>query len=119
MPPPDPDSLLHVEAAGDAVVVRLAGEAFYEENVGLVGERLFRLADGLGPRALRLDLAAVGFLSSTGLGMLWSLHKRVAAAGGRLSLTRVAPLVYEVFEVTQLTSRLEVHRAGAEDAETA
>jgi anti-anti-sigma factor len=119
MPTPDPDSLLHVEAAGDAVVVRLAGEAFYEENVGRTQEQLFRLADGLRPGALRLDLAAVGFLSSTGLGMLWSLHKRVAAAGGRLSLTQVSPRVCEVFEVTQLTSRLDVHRSGAEDAETA
>jgi anti-anti-sigma factor len=119
MPPPDPDSLLHVEAAGDAVVVRLAGEAFYEEIVGRTQEQLFRLADGLGPRALRLDLAAVGFLSSTGLLMLAALHRRVAATGGRLSLTRVDPVVYEVFKVTQLTSRLDVHLAAAEDAEAA
>jgi anti-anti-sigma factor len=119
MPPQAPDSLLHVEAAGDPVVVRLADEAFYEENVVPTGERLSRLADGLGPRALRLDLAAVGFLSSSGLVMLVGLHKLVAAAGGRLRLTQLSPRVYEVFEITKLTSRLDVHRAGAEDAEAA
>ena len=119
MPPQDPDSLLHVEAAGDAVVARIAEKAFYEENVNLIGERLFRLADGLGPRALHVDLAAVRFLSTTGLNMLWALHKRVAASGGRFSVIQVSPLVYEVFKVTQLNTLLDVHKAGADDAETA
>jgi anti-anti-sigma factor len=119
MPQPDRSPLLHVEVNGDAVVVRLTGEALRQENVGLTGERLFLLADDLGPRALHLDLAAVQFLSSPGLNMLWALHKRVAASGGRLSLIQVSPLVYEVFEVTRLTLRLDVHRARVDDAETA
>ena len=119
MPPQDPSPLLHVEVSGDTVVVRLTGEAFREENVGPTGERLFRLADDLGPRALHVDLAAVKFLSTTGLNMLWALHKRVAASGGRFSVIQVSPLVYEIFEVTQLTLQLDVHRARAEDAETA
>ncbi len=81
------------------------------------GERLLRLADELGPRGLHLDLAAVRFLSSTGLGKLVGLHHRVAARGGRLTLTRVSPLVYEVFEITRLVRLLDVHRGG--DAEAA
>ena len=118
MPPHDPSPLLHVEKGGDAVVVRLTEEAFREENLGRTQERLFRLADGLGPRALQLDLAAVGFLSSSGLVMLVGLHKLVAAAGGRLRLTQLSPRVYEVFEITKLTSLLDVQRARADDAET-
>jgi anti-anti-sigma factor len=61
-----------------------------------------------------LDLAAVRFVSGTGLGKLVALHHRVAARGGRLTLTRVDPLVYEV---TRLTRLLDVHRGG--DAEAA
>jgi anti-anti-sigma factor len=112
-PPP------HVEAAGGTVVVRLPEEAFREANVGLTGKRLFQLADDLGPQGLHLDLAAVQFLTSTGLGKLVALHKRVAAAGGRLTLTRVCPQVYEVFEVTRLTQLLDVRQTGANNAEAA
>jgi hypothetical protein len=43
----------------------------------------------------------------------------VAAAGGRLRLTQLSPRVCEVFEVTRLSSRMDVQRAGGEDAEAA
>jgi anti-anti-sigma factor len=102
----------HVEAGG-AAVVRLTETEFHESNVGLTGKRLVRLAEQVGPRGIELDLAAVGFLTTTGLGELVSLHHRVAAAGGRLTLTRVCSPVFEVFEVTRLTKLLDVQRADA------
>src|SRR5207249_3696292 len=119
MPPEAPSPLLHVDAVSGVTVIRLAEDALREANVGQTGKRLFRLADDLGPRGLQLDLAAVQFLTSIGLGLLVALHKRVAAAGGRLTLTGVCPLVFEVIEVTRLTQLLDVRRGGAEDAEAA
>src|SRR5262249_55967663 len=110
---------LYVEACGGAVMVRLSAEAFREVNVGPTGKRLSQLADDLGPRGLELNLAAVQFLTSIGLGLLVTLHKRVNAAGGRLTITHVCPLVYEVIEVTRLTQLLDVRREGEDNAEAA
>jgi anti-anti-sigma factor len=119
MPLQPSQPFLHMEAASGAAVVRPTEEAFQEPNVDMTGERLFRLADELGPQTLQLDLVAVRFLTSLGLGKLITLHKRAANAGGRLTLTGVCPLVYEVFDVTRLTLLLDVHRGGAEDVEAA
>jgi anti-anti-sigma factor len=119
MPSEAPNPHLQVHTTGCATVVRLAEEALREANVGPTGKRLFRLVDDLGQRTLRLDLAAVAFLTSVGLALLVSLHKRVAAAGGRLTITRVCPLVYEAIEVTRLTQLLDVRRDGEDNVEAA
>jgi anti-sigma B factor antagonist len=67
-------------------------------------------------RGLQLDFATVRFLSSTGLGQLIALHHRVASQGGRLTLTRVNPLVYEVFAITRLVRQIDVQRDGDSEA---
>jgi anti-anti-sigma factor len=59
---------------------------------------------------LWLDLARVRFLTSTVLGQLVGLHRRVRAAGGELTLLNVAGDVYEVFVVTRLHQLLDVRR---------
>jgi anti-anti-sigma factor len=76
----------------------------------LLGHELFRLVEGVARPRLRLDLARVRFLTSTVLGKLIALHKRVRSAGGELVLLNVAACVYEVFEVTRLHQFLEVRR---------
>jgi hypothetical protein len=63
----------------------------------------------IGPHTVFLDLSRVEYVSSEGLGKLLRLHKRVQAAGGRLSLCNVHGLL-EVFEVPGLHNLLDVHR---------
>ena len=81
----------------------------------LLGHELFRLVEGVARPRLRLDLGQVTFLTSTVLGKLVGLHKRVRAAGGELVLLNVAGGVYEVFAVTRLDQVLDVRRSGPED----
>ena len=42
-----------------------------------------------------------------------ALNRKVKAAGGRLSVVNVRPLVFEVFAVTRLTALLDVSPAAA------
>jgi anti-anti-sigma regulatory factor len=97
---------MQVLAAGPDTVVR-----FSEPRLdGAHLDRVLPLADR--PR-LRLDFRGVEDLTGNVLARLVSLHTRVRAAGGELTLEHVAPAVYKLFEVTRLTSVLNVRRQEA------
>ena len=59
---------------------------------------------------LLLDFTNVEYLSSVELGTLITLHKRVKAFGGRLTLFNLNAQVYEVFTVTHLQTVLGICR---------
>jgi anti-sigma B factor antagonist len=106
---------LHIEAFEDATVVRVAVEDLGEANLQAFAEDLSTVIDGVAHRPLYLDLGSVRYLTSTALGKLIALHKRMRKHGGRLTLVNLTPLVYEVFEVTQLHRLLDIRR-GPGDA---
>lgn len=55
-----------------------------------------------------LDLSAVTFLDSVGLGLLVQAHERLAAAGGELVLRAVPRRVRRVLEVAGLVGLLRI-----------
>src|SRR4051794_5333346 len=105
--------LLQVEVKDDVTVVKLTTPRFDDSNAVPIGQQLADLVDRLGRHKLHLDLGEVEFLSSVGLSKLLTLNKKVQAAGGELRLHNVGPVVYEVFEVTQLTRLLDIRPKGA------
>ena len=50
--------------------------------------------------ALVIDLAQVAYISSAGLRVLLSTHKKMLAAGGSLTIANAVPAVREVFDIT-------------------
>jgi len=78
------------------------------------------LDDLLAQQRLRilLDLGAVPYLDSTGLGALVSAMRRVRAVGGDIRVCALQPDVRSVLEITRLTKIITVHgsRADAIDA---
>ncbi len=66
------------------------------------------------PRVV-LDLRGVGFIDSTGLGVVVGLLKRVRTADGDLRLVVDEPRVRRVFEITDLTRVFRMF-ATVEDA---
>jgi anti-anti-sigma factor len=81
------------------------------ENV-IAGELEGR-TDALGERHLLLDFANVEYITSVELGTLVSLHRKVKASGGRLTLFNLTADVYEVFTITRLQSLIEICREEA------
>ncbi len=94
------------------IVIRLTETELGGPQVEAVGKRLLRLvAEGDG-RNIRLDCGAVKIVTAAGLGMLVAVHRRLREWGGRLTVCDLPPLVYEVFEVAQLTKVLDVRLKG-------
>jgi anti-sigma B factor antagonist len=70
---------------------------------------------GLAPTGVVVvDLSAVSFLDSTGLGALVTGEERIRDQGGQLRLVVTAPNVLKVFEITGLALTFSIHPTIAE-----
>src|SRR5215470_2136946 len=80
-------------------VIRFTGirVCLNQETVENIRHQLLALADTPGAPELILDFDNVEYVASLALGTLVTLHKRLAAAGRRLTLCNLRPLVREVF----------------------
>jgi anti-sigma B factor antagonist len=57
---------------------------------------------------LLLNFSEVEFLSSSFLGTLVKVHKRIREKNGELTLTNIAPKILKVFKITQLDKVLNI-----------
>ena len=92
---------------GDRTVVEVTGEIdVYTASV--MRERLVSLLDE-GRTDLIVDLTDVGFMDSTGLGVLVGVLKKVRGHGGRLQLVISSERLLKVFRITALTQVFTIH----------
>lgn len=59
-----------------------------------------------------LDFGSLEYISSAGLGVLLSLHKRLLARGQRLRLINVNPHIFDIFRFSGFDRIFDVERAG-------
>ena len=112
MPANTPEPL-EVTRNGDRTTARFARlTSLNEYYADQVGKQLLALADAPGTKFVSLDLGNVEYVTSTVLGHLVALHKRLQAAGGRLTLENVRPAVTDILRVTQLDQVLDLRPAG-------
>jgi len=103
------DPRLDVTQDGSRTVVRFVNcTSLNEFKSDRIGQLLFGLVTEKADRRITLDLENIQYLTSTVLGHLLVLHKRLAIGGGHLSLENVKPTVSEVLRVTQLDQVLDV-----------
>jgi anti-sigma B factor antagonist len=102
--------------SGDVTVVHFTGcsVSLDEETLDKIHDRLLALADEPGESDLLLDFGNVEYLTSTTLGTLVSLHKKLLGRGRHLTVGNLSPQVHEVFAVTKLDKCLDVRLAGQE-----
>ncbi len=79
-----------------------------ESTISKLGEELLNLASGIPEPKMVLDFANVGHMSSSVLGMLITLHKRLRERGGRLLLCNIRASIYEVFKITRLDQVFDI-----------
>lgn len=102
------DPNFEITTDADGVVARVTGcTGLTEQNVAAFGRLLDAAADQAGAN-LRLDLAAIQFLTSVVLARLIGVNGRLRQAGGKMTLLNVAPDVREVFAVTKLDHLFDV-----------
>ena len=97
-----------VQVEGPVTVVKFTEAILDESNLRPAAEKLEALAEKPDQEEVRLDFGGVSFLSSFGLGRVVNLHQRLQAAGRRLVLVNVPPLLLDVFRVTGLLSVLDL-----------
>jgi anti-sigma B factor antagonist len=73
-----------------------------EETIDRIRDQLFALADEGGESDLTLDFSNVEYLSSSALGVLLRLRKKLLTKGLAMSIENLRPHVHEVFVVTRL-----------------
>lgn len=101
------DLRLDVRRHGDWTVVEVGGEIdvataprLREQLIAIVNDQQYRIV---------VDLEAVDFIDSTGLGVLISGLKRVRTHGGEFALVCTEPRILKVFEITGLVQVFPVH----------
>ena len=96
-----------VRKVDGTAVVAVAGEIDVYTSP-LLQERLVEVLRDGSP-SIVLDLSAVTFLDSTGLGVLITGLKRCRSAEGDLVLVTAQPNVLKVLEITGLNDVFQVH----------
>ena len=106
---------LDVNQVGNVTVVRFRDHKIVEDiNIQELGQELFRLVEQDRRVKLLLNFSTVDFLSSSALGKLISLDKKVKAHGGTLKLSNISAEIYEVFAITKLTRLFDIKEDEAD-----
>lgn len=95
--------------SGARTVVQVTGEIDVY-TAPLLREELASLIDAE-HQELVVDLTGVGFLDSTGLGVLVGALKKVRTLGGDLQLVISSEKVLKVFRITALTQVFTIHES--------
>jgi len=107
---------MKVALAGDVTVVTLTDRKILDEvNIAQIGDQLGKLVAQNAQPKMVLDFTNVSHMSSSALGMLITLHKRIREKNGQLRLAAIQPAIYEVFVITRLNEILKIS-ATQEDA---
>ena len=94
---------LKIAEQGDVTIVELTDRKILDEvNIAQIGEQLFTLIARHAKPKLVLDFAVVMHMSSSALGMLITLYKRIREKSGELRLCNIQPTINEVFIITRL-----------------
>ena len=88
-----------------------------EENIELLGHELFTLVDQLGCRKLILNMDHVRYMTSSVLGKLISLHRKLHRSDGRLIICNIGKELDEIMSASRLNQYFhladDVSAAGA------
>jgi anti-sigma B factor antagonist len=95
-----------LDRSDDGVAARLTGDLDIV-NAEDVKRELTEVFDS-GPKTVTLDMAAVRFVDSSGLGTLVAVHRHAEAAGSAFVVRAVPPQVQRLFEITRLDDLLAV-----------
>ena len=105
----DSSGRLKITTEGAATLVELADKKILDEmSISQIGEQLNALVAGSPQTRLVLDFSSVGQMSSSALGMLITLHKRLREKNGQLRLCGIQPAIYEVFVITRLNEIFQI-----------
>ena len=112
---PEEKPQLIVTRQGKVIVVQLTDRKILDEmNIMRIGDDLNGLVAESDTPQLVIDFSQVGHMSSSALGMLITLHKRIREKDGQLRLCCIQPSIYEVFVITRLNEIFQICQSRQE-----
>ncbi len=108
---------LNIVEQGEIVKIEVQEERMDAHNSGDLKEQMLQLFDE-GKCNLIIDLTAVRFVDSSGLGALVSGFKNASARDGNLKLCCLQPQVRSMFELTRLHRVFEIFTSVEETMES-
>lgn len=102
-----------IEEEGGVHVIYVKARLLLHDHADL--KERFERAVASGGRKFVVDLSAMDLVTTPFLGLLVSLKKKAAVAGGKLVLAGPSPYTHEILDLTRLSRVFDVHpdRASA------
>jgi anti-sigma B factor antagonist len=104
---------LRREERDGVVVLSLAGELMGGDDAEMFQSEVEKALSGKVKNVL-VDLGGVGWVNSTGLGILIAGHRTVEEAGGKLKLCRASKRIDSILMVTRLNMIFENYENEAQ-----
>lgn len=92
---------INMEFGPEIMTVFLEGEIDHHIAKRLRGE-IDEMIDRQRPPLLILDFRGVGFMDSTGIGLIMGRYRKLQLWGGKLEVVNVAPPIYKVMKLAGL-----------------
>ena len=92
----------------ETIVTFMEEKILSSEQIQELRESLMSLIEQAWSEKLILDFCNVKGLSSSVLGLLLVIHKKVREEKGRLLLRNMSPTIYEIFEITKMNKIFEI-----------
>ena len=115
----DKNPRVNVTAEGDVTMVHLTDRKILDEiNIAQIGQQLNAIVARSDTPKMVIDFSNVAHMTSSALGMLITLHKRIREKKGELRLCNIQPAIYEVFVITRLNEIFRILGSRAEALES-
>ncbi|MBM84335.1 MAG: hypothetical protein CMJ78_27590 [Planctomycetaceae bacterium] len=116
MPIPDLRStFFNLADDSDVIIVRFDVPRLNdEENIEMLGEELFSLVQNYHCRKMVINLATVNYLTSSVLGKLITLHRRLHRNDGRMVICELQPTVEDLMSTSKLLTYFNVSSVESE-----
>jgi len=102
---------ISVEYSKNATIIAFIDEKILEEtDIQALQETIKSVIEQTEHINLVLDFGNVRFLSSSVLGLLIRISKRIYEHGGQLKLCSINPKIYEIFKITRLTKTFDIYK---------
>jgi anti-sigma B factor antagonist len=105
-------SILSVEQSGDVALIRVHEKKLYQKVVTPFQDEMIAVVDQ-GHKKLVVNLSEVDVMNSSGLGVLILLWDRLNKEGGKLVITGLRPIMFELFTRMRLDTLFPV--VGSEE----
>lgn len=102
---------ISVDYVDKATIVGFVDEKILEEqDIAALQDTIMSIIEQSENLKLVLDFGNVRFLSSSVLGLLIRISKRVYEKNGKLRLCNIDKKIYEVFKITRLTKTFDIYQ---------